>query len=62
MKTASVAKGIWGSLMLCAAEASAPRARAMGTRRLISSRAETPQMRNWKNDTAPAPATFPSIS
>src|SRR6267378_6658931 len=62
MNTASVANGMCGSLMLCAEAVSAPSARAIGTRRPMSSLAETPQMTNWKNDTAPAPSTFPNMS
>src|SRR6266550_4258471 len=62
MNTARVANGMCGRVMVCAEAVSAPSARAMGTRRLISSLAETPQMTNWKNDTAPAPITLPSMS
>ena len=48
--------------MSMAEAGSAPSSRAIGTRRATSNRADTPQMTNWKNETAPAPATLPSIS
>ena len=58
MKTAKVAPvtcGIWNS-------SSAASPAASGARRASSSRPATPQMRNWKIDTAPTPSTLPSSS
>src|SRR2546422_1766703 len=62
MNTARVAGGMCGNDMVWTDAGSAPNARAMGRRSESSTRAETPQIANWKNETAPAPRILPSIS
>src|SRR6266571_7352575 len=61
-KTAMVAPGTCGSCRFCEASAGAPNARAIGARKPINARADTPQITNWKKETAPAPTTLPNMS
>ena len=62
MNTARVAAGICGNDIVWASAGFAPSARAIGPRSESRTRADTAQMKNWKNETAPAPKILPSMS